>query len=314
MRSLQSSILICVLGLPVAGWAQPAPPPIIDVHMHAMEGDPRFGIPLAHELTGETFAASADAKSHFEECTAEMRRWNVVRAVVDGTPHEAVLHWREKAGERVLIGYGFDDPSMLDAAFARREHAAGRLQVFGEIGAQYAGLAPDDARLEPLFALAEELDVPVGLHLHPGPPGAAYPPFEMTKMRAGNGNPLLLEDALVRHPKLRLYIMHAGWPFLDETVALLYAHPQVYVEVGVIDWSQPRAEFHRYLRRLVEAGYGRRVMFGSDQMVWPGTLTSAVEAVQAAEFLDADQKRDIFCRNAARFLRLDAKLCEVPPN
>ena len=94
----------------------------------------------------------------------------------------------------------------------------------------------------------------------------------MTKMRADSGHPLLLEDVLVRHPKLRLYVMHAGWPFLDEMKALLYEHPQVYVDVGVIGWSQPRPEFDRFLRGLVEAGYARRIMFGSDQMVWPDRI------------------------------------------
>jgi len=98
--------------------------------------------------------------------------------------------------------------------------------------------------------------------------------------------------------------MHAGWPFLDETIALLYAHPQVYVERGVIDWTQPRPEFHRYLRGLVDAGYGKRVMFGSDQMVWPEAIEMAVRNIEAASYLTASQKDDIFYGNAARFLRL----------
>jgi predicted TIM-barrel fold metal-dependent hydrolase len=74
--------------------------------------------------------------------------------------------------------------------------------------------------MEPLYALAEELDVPIALHMHPGPPGAPYPPFSMMEMRAASGHPLLLEDTLVRHPKLRLYVKHAGWPFRDEMKAL----------------------------------------------------------------------------------------------
>jgi hypothetical protein len=37
---------------------------------------------------------------------------------------------------------------------------AGRLQVIGEVGAQYEGIPPNDPRMEPLFAIAEELDVP----------------------------------------------------------------------------------------------------------------------------------------------------------
>src|SRR4051812_30701357 len=56
----------------------------------------------------------------------------------------------------------------------RAEVKAGRIRVFGEIGAQYLGIAPDDARLEPYYALAEELDVPIGIHLGIGPPGVAY--------------------------------------------------------------------------------------------------------------------------------------------
>ena len=32
-------------------------------------------------------------------------------------------------------------------------------------------------------------------------------------------------------------------------------HPQVYVDVAVIDFVLPRVEFHRYLQRIVEAGF-----------------------------------------------------------
>jgi hypothetical protein len=45
-------------------------------------------------------------------------------------------------------------------------------------------------------------------------------------------------------------------------------------------------------------------MFGSDQMLWPEMIGKAIEAIEAADFLTAEQKRDIFYNNAARFLRL----------
>jgi len=117
-------------------------------------------------------------------------------------------------------------------------------------------------------------------------------------------NPLLLEDVLVKHPKLRLYVMHAGWPMIDQTLGLLYAHPQVYVDIAVINWVLPRAEFHTYLRRLVESGFGKRIMYGSDQMMWPEAIGRSIEAVESANFLSAERKRDILYNNAARFLRL----------
>jgi hypothetical protein len=45
-------------------------------------------------------------------------------------------------------------------------------------------------------------------------------------------------------------------------------------------------------------------MFGSDQMVWPEALEHAIRAIESAEFLSEQQKRDILYENAARFLRL----------
>lgn len=85
----------------------------------------------------------------------------------------------------------------------------------------------------------------------------------------------------------------------------MLSHPQVYVDVGFIDWVLPRKASHRYLRGLVEAGFGKRVMFGSDQMIWPEAIELGIEAINSAEFLTEEQKRDILYNNAARFLRLN---------
>jgi len=116
-------------------------------------------------------------------------------------------------------------------------------------------------------------------------------------------SPLTLEEVLVRHPALRIYIMHAGYPMLDDLLALMYAHPQVHVGVGVIVHTIPRPAFYRFLRGITDAGYGNRVMFGSDQMVWPGTIERGIEVIEEAPFLNESEKRDILYNNAARFLR-----------
>lgn len=74
----------------------------------------------------------------------------------------------------------------------------------------------------------------------------------------------------------------------------------------MIDYFLPRAEFYRYLQRLVDAGFGKRIMFGSDQGIWPETIRRAIENIEAAPFLSESQKRDILYNNAARFLRMNA--------
>ena len=64
------------------------------------------------------------------------------------------------------------------------------------------------------------------------------------------------------------------------------------------------------MRRLVEAGFAKRIMFGSDRMVWPEVVGRAIEGVESATFLTPEQKRDIFYNNAAVFFRLDKKVNE----
>jgi predicted TIM-barrel fold metal-dependent hydrolase len=172
----------------------------------------------------------------------------------------------------------------------------------GEVGLQYQGMSPSDMSVDAYFALAEELDIPVGIHMGTGGSGRAN--VMMPKFRGSMGNPLLLEDALARHPKLRLWIMHAGYPMIDNLLTLLQANSHVYVDVAGLVWSYPLKEVHGYIRRIVEAGFEDRVMFGTDQMIWPGLMRASIGVIEGATYLTPEQKRDILYNNAARFLRL----------
>lgn len=70
-------------------------------------------------------------------------------------------------------------------------------------------------------------------------------------------------------------------------------------------WSIPRAAFHDYLRRLLDAGMESQLMFGSDGVGFPEAISLAIEGIESAEFLTEQQKQNIFYNNAARFLRLE---------
>lgn len=231
-----------------------------------------------------------------------MERRNIV-GVLSGTP-ERVATWMEAVPERFIPGLGFNvgREAALTPDSLRRLVESGTVKVLAEVTNQYAGIAPDDERMEPYWALAEELDIPVGIHIGPGPPGVHY--LGASGYRAHLHSALTLEPVLVKHPRLRVYIMHAGFPMLDDLLAVLYAHPQVHVDVGVIVYTQPQATFYRYLQGIVEAGFGDRVMFGSDQMVWAGVIERAIAVIEEAPFLSEVQKRAILYDNAARFLRL----------
>jgi predicted TIM-barrel fold metal-dependent hydrolase len=231
------------------------------------------------------------------------------RNIIGVTSGALLDRWRAAGGERIIpaLRFSFSSRSGPTPDEVRRLFVDGKYVVFAEVAIQYDGVSPSDERFDPYLAVAEELDIPVGIHIGPGPPGAPYLGYKSYRARLHSA--LLLEEAIVRHPKLRIYVMHAGWPMLDDMLALMYTHPQVYVDTGVISFALPRPEFHRYLRRIVESGFGKRVMFGSDQMNWPGAIERAIEAIESADFLTADQKRDILYNNAARFLRFsDAEI------
>ncbi len=274
--------------------------PIIDMHLHAIPAES-----VRDEVAIPGLTRQPTEEAIMRETLRTLERNNVVKALVSG-PVEMIYKWKAAAPDRLIaspyIMYDQPWPKLVDlrAAYSHR-----KLGALGEIGAQYLGLSLSSPEFEPYLALAEEFDVPVSVHTGSGPPGVVY--SCCPRFRTALGNPILVEEALVRHPKLRLYIMHAGYPFFDETVSLLTAYPQVYVDLAVIDWVLPREEFHDYLRRLVRAGFGKRLMFGSDQMVWPQTIEIGIKAIESADFLTAEQKRDIFYSNAARFLRIEEK-------
>jgi predicted TIM-barrel fold metal-dependent hydrolase len=103
-----------------------------------------------------------------------------------------------------------------------------------------------------------------------------------------------------------LYFENAGYPFLDEAIALMTQYPRVHADLSTITWYIPKTAFDRYLGGLMEAGLGKQLMFGSDQMWWPEAIGLGIERIESATYLSSEQKRDILYNNAARFLRLDA--------
>ncbi|MGI8705978.1 MAG: amidohydrolase family protein [Sphingomicrobium sp.] len=304
--------------------------PIIDMHLHAravsgpgapplctpFEVMPRWNQtkPLPEGLEdnrppcAKPVAPAATTEQAMIQTIEVMNRRNII-GMVSGEPALMKL-WLRAAPDRIIPGsdlrlpgtpgHNHTAPRSIDEL--RKLHAGGELKVLGEVMAQYEGVDANDPRLEPYFALAEELDIPVAFHLGTGEPGTPYGPDPA--YRAGAGSPLQLEPVLLRHPKMRIYVMHAGYPFAADMRALMFSHPQVYVDVGSIVYAEPRPAFYRFLQEIVEAGYGDRVLFGSDQMIWPGVIEPAIESIQNAPFLSEQQKRDILYNNAARFLRL----------
>ena len=300
-------------------------PPVLDVHVHAMDDIPG-AMPMCPNTSKFTASDPSTKESPIgwvqEECTpklypaakgeymkdvlAEMERLNVT-AVVFGDP-KGVQKWKDAAPNRVIPGTSFSGMapnSRVPLDELRKDFTTGGFKVMGEIGLQYEGLSPSDPSVDQYFALAEELDIPVAIHMGTGGSGRAN--VTTPRFRGSMGNPLLLEELLAKHPKLRVQVMHAGYPMIDNMLTLLQANSHVYVDVAGLIWSYPLKEVNRYIERLVEGGFEDRVMFGTDQLIWPHLMAYSISIIQNADYLTPEQKRDILYNNAARFLRLDQK-------
>ncbi|MEO7455719.1 MAG: amidohydrolase family protein [Gemmatimonadaceae bacterium] len=273
-------------------------PPVIDMHMHALG-------------TAGTTAMLAAMDSLNVRAAIFIGPWSSLASERGLAPAKLIpaLTFPCDNGRLPTSGVNCfgDAKEFPDLADLRAAIVKGDVRALGEINAQYLGIAPNDVRLEPYYALAEELDIPVGIHLGIGAPGVAYPgpgfpPSKSPRYSGVAGDPRLLESVLVRHPRLRMYVMHAAWPYLDDMTYMLYMHPQLYVDVSVLQYAIPRPAYYRYLRELVDAGFASRIMFGSDGSA--RRLRDGINAIMEADFLTPEQKRAILHDNAAKFLRM----------
>lgn len=271
--------------------------PIIDMHIHAFsDGNPLFGATHPPTLRGETFAGVESAASQKEETLKKFQEYNIVKAMVtDGHL------WEDEATDAVLVGQANLSPEDI-----RDKFEEGTIDIIAEMAPFYSGIKADDTSLDPYFELAEELGIPVGFHIFPGGPNYGFHlmPEMLGGMRAYNSNPMQLENVITKYPDIKIYIMHGAWPYLEDLKALMYAHPNVYIDIAVVNWILPQEEFNFYIESLINAGFGDRIMYGTDQMAWPETINRGIETVNNADFLTPEQKEDIFYNNAARFLGL----------
>nr|WP_256534156.1 amidohydrolase family protein [Lewinella sp. JB7] len=168
--------------------------------------------------------------------------------------------------------------------------------------AVYHGQTLNDEKYLPYLKVCEEYNIPVAYHT-----GGTFPGANATiwkKFRLSFGNPLLIEDVLVRYPRLKLSLMHAGSNFYENTLRMMDQYPQLYADLGVLLWLHPMEKDYavKFLESAKKYGLLDRVMFGSDQMIWPDSITASIRFLDSLSFLTEAEKRDILYHNAKRFL------------
>ncbi len=100
-----------------------------------------------------------------------------------------------------------------------RERGLGGLRV----SSLYNMIPASDRRYYPLYAKAAELDVPVRIYTAMN--YANDRPYDL-------GHPRHLDQVAMDFPELRIVAGLSGWPWANETVALMRRHPNLYADTG----------------------------------------------------------------------------------
>lgn len=287
-------IIHIVLFLPILALAQDGKKPIIDMHLHD------FTVQSYYTAPSPDGTMSPNTLSEYRiEVNKMLKKYNIVKAVV------STIGGENRADEDGILipGYYTDGPPSDTLAF-KKLIETGKLKVFGEIGAVYEGYTLSDPRFEPYLDICERYDIPVAIHTGGGPPNITY--ICCPNFRIKLGDPYTIEDVLARHPKLRIYMMHAGEVFYENALRLMVQYPQLYADLGVILWVHEIAMDYaeNFLRKAKRYGLIDRIMYGSDQIVWPHAIEKSIIQLDSYDFLTEEDKRKIFYHNAANFLNL----------
>jgi len=274
--------------------------PIIDVHLHITKGY------SDNELYNKVDPDINLAKLKW--MSSELKNNNIVLAL-SGGPMELLKSWtnydnRYWAGVIFPCSALVEQDQPCEKEFYNYDelkdiYSDGSFKILGESMFNYYGIPPTDIRLEPYWKIASNMGIPIGIHADSGPPTVNE--NERPNYRPDYANPKLLIPILEKYPDLRIYLMHYGGDYSEESIELMKKYPQIYCDMSAVSLFAPKFIWEPNIKKLFNEGLGDRLMFGSD---YPGTIRKNIEIVFQLDWLTGDQKRDVYYNNAARFLNI----------
>jgi len=251
---------------------------IVDCHTHIWQSPDQLGQLALADLSrpgrrsafrsaADRAIPAADADFHWAQSA------NVDKSIVLGfksrylradVPNRYISEYVNRYPQK-LIGFAGIDPTESSAVDEVRQ-ARSALRLRGiTVSPPNQDFHPCDSRAMRVFAAAEELGMPVLVHL-------SGPMTEQSKMEFGR--PELLDEVARTFPGLRLVIAQLGQPWVEPTLCLLAKQPNVYADISGLlrrPWQAYTALVSAYQYGVIE-----KLLFGSD---FP--YTSATECIES---------------------------------
>lgn len=260
---------------------------IFDVHIHGDEAPEKK---LRHLEVNGVYSVAVSTSWPQQLSFQSGKEIKVLQGLFVPCPNGIVPYSQQKCFE--------DGREWPPVDWLEQQIKAKKIDFIGEVLTQYFGISSSDTLMYPYYALAEKYDLPVGIHTGSAGPNHGCPDFKEEM-----GNPLLLKNALARFPKMRVWLMHGGAPFVTEFIEVMKTTPGLYADISVLNNPQiiPPAQFDSLMKLYIDAGFEDRLMFGSDD----ADIKITTAAVDGLSFLTALQKEKIFYKNAETFFNYE---------
>ena len=196
----------------------------------------------------------------------------------------------------IVAGVSFLNFTDVDVAELRGLLAEGQVKGL-KLYPGYEPFYPADPQLAPLYALAEEFEVPVMIHS-----GDTYTP----KGKVKYSHPLHVDDVAVDFPNVKFVICHVGNPWIRDCMEVVYKNANVYTDISGLVLGNFSDRFEAYMRKQLQEMllYGvqpEKVLFGTD---WPiSSMESYLAFMDELSIPQADRQK-IMWENAAKLFKL----------
>lgn len=146
-----------------------------------------------------------------------------------------------------LLGMAAVNPRYrgIEAAKTELERATGELGMAGlKLYPMYDQYRIDDPDVSmPVLEHAERLGVSVMVHMGLSPARDAVLEY---------GNPLAIDEVARAFPDLNLLVCHAGFPWVDDCLAVVGRHENTYMDVSYFIEKVSQKEIHGFLERALQ--------------------------------------------------------------
>jgi len=231
----------------------------LDLHTRLWTSTEQFGPSVAAQMRRRRIDAwddhSADADDHqqaMEPVTAAVLLGFESKLLGGSIPHEQVASYLTRDPDR-LLGFAGIDPKADTYPTQSVEKAIALGLVGVTVNPAAAGFHPTDTRAMALFEACQHHKLPVLIEC--GTVMAREARMEFAR-------PALLDEVIREFPELKLVLGTFGDPWVEEGVALLAKHPNVYADISGFT-ARPWQLFNALLTAH-QLGTMDQVLFGSN--------------------------------------------------